>query len=268
MKKQNLDILYQDDHVVVVSKAHGVLSIPDRFKRSEVNLRSLLEEKYGKIFVVHRLDRDTSGVMVFARTAEAHRDLSIQFEQHTVDKKYLAIVSGIVPKDIDVDIPLMPNPRIPGTMMPSGRGKASFTHVHVLERFRVATLVECTLKTGRQHQLRVHCAAIGHPLLVDSVYGRADSFKLSAIKRRYRIQEDVEERAIIQRTTLHAYRLSFVHPVSGERLSFVAEAPKDFKALLNVLRKYSASYTSDSAVFPTLGSVAASNDSHTTDEHS
>ncbi len=244
MKKKQLDILFEDDEVVVLNKAPGMLSIPDRFKHQEANLRSLLEQRYEKIFVVHRLDRDTSGVMVFARNAEAHRSLSIQFEEHSVEKLYRAVLSGIMPQDdLDVDIPLMPNPRVPGTMMPSARGKASFTHIHVLERYRVATLVECTLKTGRQHQLRVHCASIGYPLLVDTVYGRADSFRVSDVKRRYRLQKDETERALIERTTLHAYKLSFSHPKSNERLSFVAEPPKDFKALLNVLRKYSASYS-------------------------
>ncbi len=244
-KKKQLEILFEDNDVVVVNKAHGVLSIPDRFKRDEPNMRAMLDQRYGKIFVVHRLDKDTSGVMVFARTAEAHRHLSIQFENHTVEKRYVAVVAGVIPNDdIDVDIPLMPNPRVAGTMMPSARGKQSFTHVHVEERFRMATLVECLLKTGRQHQLRVHCAAIGYPLLVDSLYGRTDRFFLSDIKRRFRLQKDTEERPLIERTTLHARSLSFVHPVSGERLSFVAEPPKDFKALVSVLRKYSAAYTS------------------------
>ncbi len=265
MKKKQLEILYQDDQVVVVNKAYGMLSIPDRFKKGEDNLRTLLEQKFGKIFVVHRLDRDTSGVMVFALNAESHRNLSIQFEKHTVDKKYLAVVAGIMAKDdLDVDIPLMPNPRIPGTMMPSARGKASFTHIHVLERFRVATLIECTLKTGRQHQLRVHCAAVGYPMLVDSVYGRSDSFQLSAIKRRFRLQKDEEEKPLIQRTTLHAHSLSFIHPVSGERLSFVAEPPKDFKALLTVLRKYSASYAAGDQPFS--GRSSSISDAFTDDQ--
>jgi RluA family pseudouridine synthase len=166
MKKNSLTILFEDSDIVIISKPSGLLSIPDRFKKDEPNVRRILEEKYGRIFVVHRLDRDTSGVMVFARTAAAHRHLSMQFEHHTMEKKYLAIVAGTVPKEsIDIDIPLMPNPRVPGTMMPSARGKESHTTVRVLERFRVATYVECLLKTGRQHQciallLDIHCLSM------------------------------------------------------------------------------------------------------------
>ena len=248
MKKNQLQILHEDIDVVVVNKPHGLLSIPDRFKHDEPNIRRILEEKYGKIFVVHRLDKDTSGVMVFARNAEAHRSLSMQFEHHTIEKIYLAIVSGVMPKDeLAIDIPLMSNPKVPGTMMPSARGKASHTDVRVLERFRVATYIECTLKTGRQHQLRVHCAAVGYPLLVDATYGRAATFFLSQIKRRFRLQKDTEEQPVMARTTLHAHRLSFTHPSSGEPCTFVADPPKDFKALLTVLRKYSAAYTSSDA---------------------
>jgi 23S rRNA pseudouridine955/2504/2580 synthase/23S rRNA pseudouridine1911/1915/1917 synthase len=242
MKRTSLTILSEDNDIVVVNKPSGLLSIPDRFKKDEPNIRRILEEKYGKIFVVHRLDKDTSGVMVFARHADSHRNLSMQFEHHSIDKRYLAIMAGVMTKDdVDIDIPLMPNPRVPGTMMPSARGKASHTSVHVLERFRVATYVECQLKTGRQHQLRVHCAAIGFPLLVDATYGRSSEFRLSQIKRRYRLQKDVEEQPIMSRTTLHAHSLSFTHPGSGEACTFVADPPKDFKALLTVLRKYSAS---------------------------
>ncbi|MFM2133571.1 MAG: hypothetical protein RL156_852 [Bacteroidota bacterium] len=249
MKKNSLTILFEDDDIVIVSKPSGLLSIPDRFKKDEPNVRRILEEKYGRIFVVHRLDRDTSGVMVFARTAAAHRHLSMQFEHHTIEKKYLAIVAGTVPKEsIDIDIPLMPNPRVPGTMMPSARGKESHTTVRVLERFRVATYVECLLKTGRQHQLRVHCAAIGYPLLIDATYGRAAEFKLSQIKRRYRLQKDTEEQPIMARTTLHAHSLSFIHPSSLQPCTFVSDPPKDFKALLTVLRKYSAALSSVTAL--------------------
>lgn len=253
MKKNSLTILHEDEDVVIVNKPSGLLSIPDRFKRDEPNIRRILEQKYGKIFVVHRLDKDTSGVMVFARNAPSHRSLSMQFEHHTIDKRYLAIMAGVMPKDdLDIDIPLMPNPRVPGTMMPSARGKESHTSVHVLERFRVATYVECQLKTGRQHQLRVHCAAVGFPLLVDSTYGRSSEFRLSQIKRKYRLQKDVEEQPIMSRTTLHAHSLTFTHPSSGEPCTFVADPPKDFKALLTVLRKYSASMSASTLKFDDL----------------
>lgn len=240
MKSVAPEILYEDAAIIVVNKPAGMLTIPDRFRASEIHLRGWLEKKYGKIFVVHRLDRDTSGVMVFAKTAEAHRNLSMQFEQHSCTKRYHAVLMGRVEKDdIRVDIPLMPDPANTGMMIASARGKESLTDVHVLERYRVATLVECTLHTGRQHQLRVHCASIGHPLLVDALYGPTDKFFLSGIKRRYNIRKNEEEKPLITRASLHARLLGFAHPETGEYCEYSCEPPKDFTALVSVLRKYS-----------------------------
>lgn len=236
------EVLYDDNDIIIINKPSGWLSIPDRFRHDEVHLRGWLEEKFGhKIFVVHRLDRDTSGVMVFAKNAEAHKHLSLQFEHHEINKKYRAVLAGRLDKDeINVDIPLLPNPSKKGMMMPSARGKESLTIVKVIQRFRVATLVECTLKTGRQHQLRVHCSAIGYPLLIDPLYGIANEFKLSQLKRRYNIGKDEEERPIISRATLHAAVLGFNHPNDSGYIEFTAPEPKDFKALVSVLSKYSA----------------------------
>jgi RluA family pseudouridine synthase len=194
---------------------------------------------------VHRLDRETSGVLVVALNPDAHRALNTQFEQHTVRKTYLAIVSGIVDRDtIDIDIPIMPDPRRKGLMKPSARGKEARTILRVVEKFRLATLVECDLITGRQHQIRVHCSAIGHPLLVDADYGTSKAFMLSSIKRKFNLAKGQDERPIIDRLTLHAAKLSFVHPISGEELNFSADPPKDFNATLQVLRKYAAPYAS------------------------
>ncbi|MBL7998162.1 MAG: RluA family pseudouridine synthase [Candidatus Kapabacteria bacterium] len=244
MKKQKLDIIHEDDDVIIVNKPPGLLTIPDRFRASLPHARGILEESREKVFVVHRLDKDTSGVICFAKNAAAHKHLSLQFEHHTILKKYLAVVSGRVEKDdIDIDIPLMPNPARPGTMMPSARGKESFTHLHVMERYRIATLVECTLKTGRQHQLRVHCATVGYPLVIDELYGNATEFFVSTVKRRYNISKKDrfnEEKPIITRASLHAAVLGFTHPRTGQHVQFSAEPPKDFSALVNVLRKYSA----------------------------
>lgn len=243
MKQTDPEILFVDNDIIIVDKPSGVLSIPDRYKLDAMNLKKWLEQQFEKVFVVHRLDKDTSGVMVFARNAEAHRNLSLQFENHEIEKKYLAVVSSVLLNDdTDIDIPLMSDPRTPGRMIPSARGKKSLTHIHVLERFRVATLVECTLKTGRQHQLRVHCAAIGHPLLVDALYGRSENFLLSNLKRRYNLRKLEMEKPIISRATLHAHSLGFKHPGSGEVQIFTSTIPKDFKALLTVMRKYSAKY--------------------------
>ncbi len=239
MKKQDFEIIFEDDNLIAVNKPSGLLSIPDRYDKTAPSLDRLLKDKYDEIYVVHRLDRDTSGVMLFAKDADTHRDLNIQFEKHTVKKIYHAVVSGIVPDDsIDIDIPLLPNPGKGGGVIPSARGKESLTILTVLERFRISTLVECNLITGRQHQLRVHVAAIGHPLLVDDLYNENKAFFLSSIKRKFNLAKNEEEQPIIKRITMHSKSVEFVHPKSLEKVVFECDYPKDFRVMLELLRKY------------------------------
>lgn len=245
MKNKTLTVLFEDESVVLVDKPSGLLSLPDRFDASLPNVRHILTARYGEIFIVHRLDRETSGIMLAAKTAEAHKGLSEQFEHHRVTKKYHAIVSGIVERDeFPINIPIATDAKRKGLMRPSARGKEALTNVAVLERFRIATLLECTLITGRTHQIRVHCSAIGHPLLVDPDYGTTSEFMLSAIKRRFNLKKDTIERPVIDRLTLHAHEIQFTHPVTQERIGFVSPHPRDISAALQVLRKYSAPHTS------------------------
>ena len=238
---QKPEILHVDADIIIVSKPSGMLSIPDRFNNNFPNVRKFLLDNYEEVFTVHRLDRDTSGIILFARNAESHRELSLQFEHHQVDKKYNAIVRGIMDKEsMEIDIPLIPDSVKKGLMKPSARGKESFTHVEVIERFRMATFVECTPKTGRMHQIRVHLSAVGHPLLVDADYGGISEFKLSTIKRKYKLSKNTEEKPILSRVPLHASSLTFKHPASNETVSFSCEMPKDMLATLQLLRKYAA----------------------------
>lgn len=240
MKKESLHILYEDDDIVAINKQAGILTIPDRFRAELPNLRDILKEKYGEIFVVHRLDKETTGVILFAKNAEAHRHLSLQFEHNTIEKIYHTVVGGVFDKEnLDIDIPLAPDPRRKGLMKPNALGKESLTHVEVVERFKIATLLACTPKTGRQHQIRVHLSAIGYPLLVDADYGKQKEFKLSTIKRRYNLAKDTDEKPIISTTTLHAQQIRFIHPTTEKKMMVTAEYPKSFAALLQVLRKYS-----------------------------
>lgn len=234
-----LEILFEDEHVIVLNKASGLLTIADRFDHQAPNLRALLTKRFGEIFVVHRLDRDTSGVIVFAKTQQAHRDLNEQFEQRTTTKIYHALAAGIVSQDeLRIDIPLLRDPSNSGLMRPSARGKESLTLIKTLKRYRVATLLECDLRTGRQHQIRVHLGTIGHPLLVDADYGTSSEFYLSSIKRRYNLKKGEEERPLMARNALHAYELRFRHPASSESVHFLAPYPKDFRATIQVLDKY------------------------------
>jgi RluA family pseudouridine synthase len=242
MKKNDTEIkiVHEDSSIVVLSKPAGVYTIPDRYDKKALNLYHYLKEKYGTIFTVHRLDKDTSGVIVFAKTAEAHKNLNTQFEKHEVKKLYHIIIEGTFREnEMDIDIPIAPSPVKKGLSMPSARGKESLTRLRVLERFRTATFCEVDLVTGRHHQIRVHCSTIGHPLLIDDLYGNKKEFFLSSIKRKFNLKKNCDEKPIISRITMHAKHLQFKHPLSNEEVSYDCDYPKDFTALLQVLRKYS-----------------------------
>ena len=240
-------IIFEDESIVIVSKPAGMLTIPDRFDKDFPNVRAYLIDLYHEIFTVHRLDRDTSGILIFAKNAEAHKHLSMQFEHQQVQKTYMAIVRGIVSKDTqEIDIPLIADTRKKGLMRPSARGKESFTSIHVIQRFRMATLLECKPLTGRLHQIRVHLSAIGYPLLVDPDYGSNSEFKLSTIKKKYNVGKNQEERPLLSRTPLHSAAIEFTHPFTEKRIRFEAEMPKDMQATINVLKKYAAYKSFDS----------------------
>lgn len=234
------ELLYEDEHFLVVSKPAGMLTIPDRFGNKE-SLQAVLERKYGKIFVVHRLDRETSGVICFARNEAAHRHLSLQFEHHTADKFYLALLDGVLHHDEgEIDKPIGEHPVVAGKMAIVSSGKPSLTFYRALERFKRFTLAEALIKTGRTHQIRVHFQSIGYSLAVDALYGRRAAFYLSELKgKSYKIGKHAEEeRPMMERTSLHSSRLRLEHPVTGERMEFLAPLPRDFAALLNQLRKW------------------------------
>ncbi len=236
----NYELIHEDEHLLVVSKPAGLLTIPDRAGNKD-SLHGALEKRYGKVFIVHRLDRETSGILCFARTAEAHRHLSMQFEHHTADKYYYALLDGeLHHEEGEIDKPIGEHPVVPGKMAIVRTGKPSLTFYRVTERFHRFTLVEVYLKTGRTHQIRVHFQSMAYPLAVDALYGKRPAFFLSEIKgKSYKSGKNTgEERPLMDRTTLHAVRLRIDHPATGERVEFKAELPKDFAALLNQLRKW------------------------------
>lgn len=240
MKKQHPDIIYEDEALMLIDKPSGMLSIPDRFTPEKPNLLSWLRDRYAEVYTVHRLDRETSGIICFARTEEDHRHLSQQFEQRQVNKRYLALLDGrIQPESGVIDQPIMPHPTRAGLMMPSKKGKAAVTRYQLLEQWEQFSWVEAEILTGRTHQIRVHFQAIGFPLAVDAWYGRREELFLSEIKgKRYRLGKDKTERPLLSRCSLHAHRLELSHPRTGEKLSAEASLPRDMQAVLKQLQKW------------------------------
>lgn len=234
--RPKFSILYEDDRIVAFDKGSGISSIRERFVVG-ISLKEIAEEKLGRLWTVHRIDKDTSGVIVFARDAVAHKALNDQFEHHETVKRYAAVLEGEMPQEeMKIDIPLMSDPAHPGRVRPSARGKDSVTMLHLRERFRGFSYVEARPLTGRQHQIRVHCKAVGLPLAVDPFYGNRSELLLSSFKRKYR-NYGHEEKPLIARLTLHAESLTLVHPGTGETITFESPLPKDMNALLNQLRK-------------------------------
>lgn len=238
MKQPAPSVIYADDHILIADKPSGITVIPERYNTEKPSVQSLLEKEYGKLWVVHRIDRETTGIVAFARNEEAHKHLSRQFEGREVHKLYKTIVSGRMEGGAgEIDSPIAEKPNKPGTMMIHPKGKEALTLFDVEEQFRTCALLNVEIKTGRTHQIRVHFASAGHPLLVDSVYGQHDKFLLSSVKRKYK-QTDEEERPVISRLTLHASSLTIHHPATGQEMTFTSPLPHDLEALLKLLRKY------------------------------
>lgn len=216
----DFEIILSDNSIIVVNKPPGLPVLPDGWQGEAPYLVKMLEEKYGKIWIVHRLDKITSGVMVFARTAEAHRALNIQFEKHEAHKIYHAILEGIpLWAEKSAIHPLRANVgHKHRTAVDLRAGKESETRFKVLKRYHAHVLVEAALMTGRTHQIRAHAYALGYPLLGDILYGGTKT-------------------DIIQRPALHSYFLSFSHPTTGERTSFTTPYPDDFSTALDRLNQ-------------------------------
>lgn len=213
-----MEILHLDEALIVLNKPAGLPVLPDGWDQDAPYLVKLLEAEHGRVWVVHRLDKVTSGVMVFARTAEAHRALNMQFERHEAHKAYHAIVVG-TPKWIEktTRFPLRVNVgHKHRTVVDDRSGKPSETRFRLLKQYQAAAWVEASPMTGRTHQIRVHAQALGHPLVGDVLYGASVT-------------------PVIARPALHAYTLTFAHPMTNEQLTFTAEHPQDFATALKLL---------------------------------
>ncbi|CAN5870190.1 RluA family pseudouridine synthase [soil metagenome] len=238
MAKNNLQIIFENDDFIAINKPAGLLTIPDR-EQSEKSLKEILKDKYGTIFTVHRLDKDTSGVVIFAKNETAHKYFSKIFEDRNVEKYYLGIVHGSPGnKTGSIDAPITEHLQHKGTMTVHRSGKPSLTSYEVLDANKNYSLVSFKLHTGRTHQIRVHAKHIGHPLACDELYGDGKPVMLSSIKKKYRLSKhDEVERPMLNRLALHAYRLTFTDP-AGQTFDLNADIPKDITALLNQLKKH------------------------------
>jgi len=238
-----LEILYEDEAVFVVDKPAGLDSVRGQFAGAVTVLDELARLRAGaseELRVVHRLDRGASGVMVLARTHEAQSNLTEQWSQRRVEKVYLALVRGHVPVDEGtIDLPLQETGRKRDPVVVDEReGKAAVTEYRRREQYRGYALLEVRPRTGRMHQIRVHLAAIGLPLVADGRYDSGEPLFLSDFKRRYRSSRREPQRPLLSRLALHAQRVTFAHPLTGEQVSFEAELPKDLRTALAQLAKY------------------------------
>lgn len=230
-------VIFQNDDFVAVNKPSGLLTIPDR-EGKEISLKQLLKEAFGEIFTVHRLDRDTSGLVVFALNEATHKHLSQQFETRETGKIYNGLVLGKpVQSEGLINEPIAEHPTKKGLMTVWRKGKESMTEYRVLENFRLFSWMEFKILTGRTHQIRVHMKHIGHPIVCDPLYGDGQPILLSQLKAKFKLsQADEEERPLLNRLALHSSTLSF-NAANGEKFSFKAPLPKDLRATLNQLEK-------------------------------
>lgn len=223
-----LDILYEDSDIIVVNKAQGMVVHPAAGNTSGTLVNALLyrSKELSRINgdirpgIVHRIDKDTSGILVVAKNDDSHMKLAEQLKDHSMTRVYLALVEGVIKNDKGtVDANLGRHPIDRKKMAVVKEGRRAITHYKVLERFDKYTLVECRLETGRTHQIRVHMAHIGHPVVGDPVYG----YK----KQRFNLEGQL----------LHAKMLGFIHPSTGKYLEFQEDLPLYFKRVLEILRK-------------------------------
>ncbi|TDH25533.1 RluA family pseudouridine synthase [Segetibacter sp. 3557_3] len=235
------EILFENDSIIAVNKPSGLLSIPNRMGQ-EVSLKTLLQDSLGKVFTVHRLDKDTSGVIVFAKTEESHKHLSKIFEGRDVEKYYTGVVNGtLMNKEGSIDASIMEHPGKQTKMIIHKKGKPSLTDYKVIEEFGGYSFVDFRIHTGRTHQIRVHMQYLGNPIVCDELYGDGKPILLSSIKRKFKLSKnEFEERPIMNRLALHSRLLKF-NDEHGIPLEIEAPLAKDLKALLQQLRKHSHS---------------------------
>ncbi|HZH37078.1 MAG TPA: RluA family pseudouridine synthase [Flavisolibacter sp.] len=230
-------VLFQNESFIAINKPSGLLTIPDR-EGKDISLKKILQENFDNVFTVHRLDRETSGIVVFALHEAMHKHLSQQFEARETRKIYHGLVLGkpAEPEGV-INEPIAEHPTRRGYMTVWRKGKESVTEYRTLENYRYFSWMEFRILTGRTHQIRVHMKHLGNPIVSDPMYGDGKPLFISQLKKNFKLAQSMdEERPILARLALHSAQLSF-KGISGEDINLEAPLPKDLRASLNQLGK-------------------------------
>lgn len=230
-------IIFKNDDFIVLNKPSGLLSIPDRMGK-DISLKTMLQDTYGQVFTVHRLDKDTSGLILFAFNEIAHKHFSQQFEARLTEKIYAGLVIGSPAKpEGSIDARIAEHAFKKGQMMIHQKGKESLTEYKVLEDFGIYSWLQFRIHTGRTHQIRVHMKDLGNPIVCDELYGDGKPVLLSSFKSKFKLSKnELEEKPILGRLALHAFKLKLAAP-DNTLLEFEAPVPKDLRATLQQLEK-------------------------------
>mgnify|MGYP000945227061 CR=1 FL=1 len=225
-----MQIIFEDKAILVINKPSGVLSIADGYDKTAPYLRSILEPEYGRLWIVHRLDKETSGVMILAKSASSHRVLNQQFSEHLIEKQYAALAFGHCPDRFQNASSLRINgDRRHRTVVDLQKGKAALTEFALVEYFDSGfSLISAFPKTGFSHQIRAHLLHLGYPILGDHLYCTPDS-------------ECLSNNFKIGRVALHAYSVTFLHPETQKKTTFSADIPPDFSSWIDTFNKKRAS---------------------------
>ncbi|MBK9272088.1 MAG: RluA family pseudouridine synthase [Saprospiraceae bacterium] len=236
--KHSVEIIFENEDFIVINKASGLLSIPDRFDPAKPNAFNMVSQKIQNLWVVHRIDRDTSGLLIFAKNAETHKLLNLQFENQQIHKLYIAICQGTPPFEEGlIEAPIAHSASNDGRMVIHPKGKTSETLYKLSKTWKNFSQLECKPLTGRTHQIRVHLAYIGCPIVGDPLYGLKPNLKIEDIKKKvYRGKFEEEGPDLIHRTALHASAIEF--NLGDQKFHFNCPLPKDMRAVVNQLNKW------------------------------